>query len=648
MRAILKSPRLYLFIASVILAGVASARLLTLQSRLPTDPIIIEDEQAGTTVRIEAEPSVLALPNDCVRLRWQVENTQAVFVGGDGLSGEDDRDWCFLGNGDTPAVRVVLQDDSSVVYSLPVRRAGFTLVGGLALAAAGMVYAVAGWFPSRRDALRWLPVTLPLALLVGTGWYGIDFGAHWDEGVILRETQDMLYNGETIPNYYFKPTLPIYLTAASELPNHLSYTSPPPRELDPVLPRMVFLALSSLAVVWVYGTCMVWGRTVPEALLAAALLATSWEVGYHLRWLAVDSLMMQFVALAMLGLVAALRVPRHQPGLLVLAAVATGLAIGSKYPAGLLLLPLAVAAGLTAPRYTLPTIARRVIGLWFVAALTFLITTPGAVLAPGTFINDVSEMMGNYDAGTEGRYGVTAGPLHLLRMGEYLGLVLFSRWDALALVLALAVPVGLVALVREDWRVSLVYLCFPAVYVVYFSTQSLMIVRNLLVLAPFMAVLAARGFGWWLPYAPSRWQPVAAGFVALALVTNASWLAYASHTIHMRPSLYYIPYLEYVRATPEETFYASSRLWDDLNQHEDTYDDPLPANLIQDDGTADRVAFELFDVRTSLPGVYRNKFVRVFGPQEVNLDYYDTWRESHVVVISRKQMEGALLKELPR
>ena len=47
---------------------------------------------------------------------------------------------------------------------------------------------------------------------------------------------------------------------------------------------------------WLYRLVLTWRGSRIEALLAASLLALSWEVSYHTRWVAPDGLLMQFSA----------------------------------------------------------------------------------------------------------------------------------------------------------------------------------------------------------------------------------------------------------------------------------------------------------------------------------------------------------------
>ena len=105
--------------------------------------------------------------------------------------------------------------------------------------------------------------------------------------------------------------------------------------------RSISLTISLFSIFWVYLAVWNWRRSWTESLLAASLLGFSWEVAYHARWFVPDSMMMQFAALMLMFLSCAHR--SSNPGVwLKCAAVAVGLACGTKYTGGILLVPLMI------------------------------------------------------------------------------------------------------------------------------------------------------------------------------------------------------------------------------------------------------------------------------------------------------------------
>ena len=105
--------------------------------------------------------------------------------------------------------------------------------------------------------------------------------------------------------------------------------------------RSISLTISLFSIFWVYLAVWNWRRSWAESLLAASLLGFSWEMAYHARWFVPDSMMMQFAALMLMFLSYAHR--SSNPGVwLKCAAVAVGLACGTKYTGGILLVPLMI------------------------------------------------------------------------------------------------------------------------------------------------------------------------------------------------------------------------------------------------------------------------------------------------------------------
>src|SRR5262249_43549363 len=124
--------------------------------------------------------------------------------------------------------------------------------------------------------------------------------------------------------------------------------------------------------------------------------------------------------------------------------------------------------------------------------VTFLITTPGAALQPIQFVRDVLFEMGHYASG-HGVQTVAPGFTHFYLMLGYLAMAALSKYSAIALLIFLFAVIGAVAILRENWRIGAIFLAFPMIYVLYMSRQSVMFIRNMLVVFPFIAILSARG-----------------------------------------------------------------------------------------------------------------------------------------------------------
>src|SRR6516164_10272620 len=92
-------------------------------------------------------------------------------------------------------------------------------------------------------------------------------------------------------------------------------------------------------------------------------------------------------------------------------------------------------------------------------------------------------------------------------MRVYIG----STFQLISVLLMAFCFAGLWALIKESWRSALIVLLFPVVYLLYFSSQAAMIVRNYLVVAPFLFILMARGVFW--TSSKLRWERVRVGLV---------------------------------------------------------------------------------------------------------------------------------------
>jgi len=504
---------------------------------------------------------------------------------------------------------------------------------------------------------RLLPVLLPLGILIGTGLRGLDFGQHWDERHYqIGPMETMIRTGRPLPGYYGYPSLDYWIATTAVIPDAIVEVGRGPGARERVLDRIdthafllrlrtVFLGICALAVLWVYLLVLSWRDSVPEALLAASVLATSWEVAYHSRWIATDGVLMQFGALTiLLVMLSQLRPPAER--WLFLAAVAAGLGAGTKYPGALLLVPVLVGGWFAwRERCRLGAVLGRLAALAGVAFATFLVTTPAVLLAPSAVLDGMLVEIHHYAYGHHG-HTVQPGLVHLYRMADYLGRALFSWYAPIALFLASLCLVGVWALRREP-RAAALLLSFPVLYALYFATQSAMVVRNLLVLAPFLAILAAHGAAWvWS--AAGRERRAAKGaraglaaLLAIALLVNAWWLWHAASTIRERKTDRFArEALAYVRERPSSTFYVSPR----VRTHFALLGAGSLPNVTPDPSHAEHVVFYAHE------GVRRYKDWRAnrlrlterwFGPYEVNFNVYPNWwGDDRIVVMSAAKAKG--------
>jgi len=209
--------------------------------------------------------------------------------------------------------------------------------------------------------------------------------------------------------------------------------------------------------------------------------------------------------------------------------------------------------------------------------------------------------------------------------------------------------VGAVDLWRRERKVAIVLAVFPVFYALYFSTQAMLIVRNLLVLAPFVALLSARGLA-----CLARWLPRPELRIGLAVsvsaifAANMLWLVYAAATIRDRGTPRFVHEAnDYMARRPETTFFVSPKLRD----HLDALGTGGLPNATGDAAAAADVA--LFYASEGMQPWRANRRLvdRWFGPCEVNFHRYPTWKgDDRILVMSMqraRELDVRALEEKP-
>jgi hypothetical protein len=505
-------------------------------------------------------------------------------------------------------------------------------------------------FSWRRGLLLALPVLVLLVIMWVTGIIGIDLGHHWDEPYNMGYVATAIRSQVLLPRYYNYPSVMFWLIMGSLAPSIPAAMQSEAFEISEFVisdhfllqTRIVFLIVSSLAVVWTYLLVLAWRKNWKEALLSAALLGLSWEFSYHIRWVTPDGLMTMFAALTVLCLVMAMQRPEARMTWLKFAAIAAGLTTGSKYTAALLGLPLMLTLFFTWDRESLwRGLILPAAHLVFIMGLTYLISTPGTVLDPVNFFSGLALQQRIYSEGHE-VHTINAGPEHFLRMMQYFSTVLFSSFAPIALIFFVFMLIGIYALIRENRKLALVFLSFPVLYVLYFSIQRVMIIRNLMIVFPFWAILAGRG----LFFVGERLknltvQRVLLGGAAALLVINIGWLFFTAQTIRDRGSdRYNDEFLAYVSDHPETQFFVTPEIAETLGEHADADNITVgpPSN-----GDGIIIYYSLANNKRCVRANRPETFLRIFGPLEVNYPYYTTWEgDDRILVLAPGQTEKAV------
>jgi hypothetical protein len=329
--------------------------------------------------------------------------------------------------------------------------------------------------------------------------------------------------------------------------------------------------------------------------------------------------MMQWAALSLLAAAYALRVEKDPPPdarrsktstiAWRVGAAAAGAAVGTKYSAWPLVVLLMAARARTHS-------ARAAIEMGVVAVAAFLVTTPGAVFQPVQFADGLQFQWAHYTTG-HGQHSIPAGLPHLFAELRYLFTALWSPWIGPAIALAvLAVP-GAVDLARRQRAAAILVVGFPVAYVCYLAAHRVFVVRNLIVTAPFLAVLTAWGAAACLDRIRSqRARAVVAVMLAGVVVADGAWLIIAAKSRVGGMSL--------------------RRFADDLRREGPLCATPsvvtamalagveLPANVVASCATTARVALYRADLAVgTLPA--SGERLTSYAPYEVNYAYYPDW-----------------------
>jgi len=396
--------------------------------------------------------------------------------------------------------------------------------------------------------------------------------------------------------------------------------------------RGVFITVSALGILWMYGAAIALRHRPWEALVAAAALGLSWEYAYHSRWAVTDCILVQFSALTLFMLALYQRTGRER--WLYAAATAAGMCTGTKYTGVFVLLPVLVSGFLTLPWRAFRAQARRAALLCGLAFGVYLISTPATLLEPFTWMTE-TRGISEYYKHTHGGYTATGALHHLWIVASYFGFVFFSPYQWIAVPLFVAMLAGAALWLRRDVRFGLVVVGFPLFFLIMFCARyRVVIIRNYLFVAPFFALLVARGtadFAAWLPRPWQRWGLATALVAAFSI--NAAWLVSAGESIrNIDPNWYVRQALDYVKGHASTRFRVSNQIRGIAQAQNLT----LPANVVTgNDGTE-----VVFFGNAEGPGPWNWRVndpwltKKVFGPREVNFDWYSSWSgHDHIVVM---------------
>jgi hypothetical protein len=494
--------------------------------------------------------------------------------------------------------------------------------------------------------LQTAPVLALLSLFIVTGFRGVDLGLHWDEvDWHIKPAQKMAATGIFLPRAYIYPSLSEWLVLLPSVPATLDAvlaTGGNPNSMQAAMTgalgvpdylltvRRLFIVLSALAILWVYCAALALRRPWWEALIAASALGLSWEFAYHARWVANDCILAQFSALALFMIALVFRTRR--PLWLYLAAVAAGLGTGAKYPGVVLLVPVLGSSLLAFPYRRLRAQALRLVALCATAFAAYLVTTPGTALDLFKFIEHGRIITNVYNTGFYG-FSATSGWHHARLVLTYFAMDYFSPYRVVAVPLFLSVFLGAIAWVRSDRRVAAVLVCFPFIFLMFFcSKYRVVTVRNYMFIVPFLGLLVARGLAEIFHRFPQVWVRWSLrGALTVAMMAQGLWLIRAAESIrHADLKVDVQRAVAFVASQADRRFRLSKGVRDLAKQQGLT----LPPNVTE------RPETDLVVFIARAEGPHPRRWTTndpwlteaVFGPREVNFNWYSSWAGKDRVV----------------
>ncbi len=450
--------------------------------------------------------------------------------------------------------------------------------------------------------IRWRPLVLWGLMLLGLALrlYGLNWDQgnsfHPDERQILFQVIKIAWptsfaqfrdpvNSPLNPHFFAYGTLPIYLLAL--VGNVLSHFFPTLGSFaNLTLVGRVLSALfdSGTIVMTGYLALLLTKDTAPGrphawnvALLTAALVAfTPFQLQLS-HFYAVDTMLLFFVEFTILASVVLVNTERL---LLwsVLAGLGYGLAVGTKFSAAPLAIPIVVALILRwYQRRDLFSAAFTLLSIALVTIIAFLIVEPYALLDMSNFIQQVA------DQGSLAR-----GTLDLPYVRQFAGTIPFVYeaqnmllWG-LGLMLGLAAFAGLLWLLWRVWKrdaaLWLVVLSWVVVYGAIMCSFYVKFMRYMLPIYPFLTLIAA---SFLLALLRREWRFEQSGNTAVRVLVKI--LRYCVIIVPLGGTLFQGLALLNIYSQPNTRIQASSWIYNNLKPGSvltyEQWDDPLPVSV---------------------------------------------------------------------
>lgn len=330
---------------------------------------------------------------------------------------------------------------------------------------------------------------------------GLPYFYDEDEAHHFNRVVNMAKSGDMNPHYFHKPSLHFYLRIPvvwlsaywAKSKGHIEniedirthnkygiadYAFTASHQGVVKWNRAFSVILSLLIVVFTYLTALILTKSALISFAAALITAVSPPLIAYAATIGVDTLMSLMCLISVFFSV----LYHHKPRTinLLAACIFAGLAISSKYNA----LPI-VAAPLFSCFFSNKLSKKSFLTCSFLPLFVFFLTSPYILISLPTFIQDISYEIWHYSvAGHEGHDQARGFPQ----------VIFYSKWilnEALGYCLACLAAAGLIFALFSRIKAQLIFLSFPLLYFLMMILQKANFTRNMLVIIPFLSILAA-------------------------------------------------------------------------------------------------------------------------------------------------------------
>ena len=334
-------------------------------------------------------------------------------------------------------------------------------------------------------------VVLAFALRVWGVKHGLPYVYNLDENANFVRSAVGFFSGDYNPHYFVNPPAFSYLLHAvlavwfgAGWPFGAGDSVAKAHATDPtqvfVVARVTAAALGAASLVFVYGTGKrLYDRRV--GFVAAAICAVAFLPVFYSHFALNDVPALLPLAVSTWGSAGVVLYGRRRDYLV--AGAALGLAVATKYTAGIVILPLLAAAGarIASGRDERRPALAGLVAAGAAAAAAFFVANPYALFSFSEFWSDVKKQ--ESAASELGKLGLTSDS----GSSYYLWALTWGvGWAPLVAAIA-----GAVLSARDDWRRALFLVPWPIVFVLYMGSQDRYFGRWLIPALPAVALLAA-------------------------------------------------------------------------------------------------------------------------------------------------------------